>query len=137
MYLVLADEAAGRRLPSAYLAELQRSFASNHDASYISSAPSSSFHDFELRLAEIMKYNENPPKDAFGTARNELDLVKDISTTSNKSSFVASGSSCSSTRQTISAYISGSFVASLPSPPPPASLIILKFRTIFSARPRP
>ncbi|KAH7097283.1 vesicle-associated membrane protein [Auriculariales sp. MPI-PUGE-AT-0066] len=78
-YLVLADEAAGRRLPFAYLAELQRSFTSSYDASYISSAPSSSFHDFESRLAELMKrYNENPPEDALQTARNELDQVKDI-----------------------------------------------------------
>ncbi|KAH7097297.1 vesicle-associated membrane protein [Auriculariales sp. MPI-PUGE-AT-0066] len=72
MYLVLTDEATGRRLPSAYLSELQVC-----QARLILSS-SSSFHDFELRLAELMKYNENPPKDKLGTARNDLDLVKDI-----------------------------------------------------------
>ncbi|KAH7054673.1 hypothetical protein BKA62DRAFT_629843 [Auriculariales sp. MPI-PUGE-AT-0066] len=76
-YLILADDVAGRRLPFAYLAEVQRSFTSSYEAAYIGSV--SSFHDFEPRLAELIK---RPfvlsHLRALQMSHSEPDQVKDI-----------------------------------------------------------
>ncbi|KAK1229437.1 hypothetical protein PQX77_007485 [Marasmius sp. AFHP31] len=80
-YLVMADDSAGRRMPFAFLAELQRQFLD---------APSSSAADPELpayglqgnfgpTIASLMHtYNTAPPADEIQRAQRELNQVKDI-----------------------------------------------------------
>ncbi|KAF6760513.1 VAMP/synaptobrevin-like protein [Ephemerocybe angulata] len=70
-YLVMADDAAGRRMPFAFLGELQRKFTS---------APSSSnFSDETPAYASLMHtFNTAPPTDELTRAQNELNQVKDI-----------------------------------------------------------
>ncbi|KAJ3991566.1 VAMP/synaptobrevin-like protein [Lentinula boryana] len=80
-YLVMADDSAGRRMPFAFLSELQRKFLE---------APSSSLNDPELpayglqgtfasTIANVMNtYNTAPPVDEIARAQAELNQVKDI-----------------------------------------------------------
>ncbi|PPR02141.1 hypothetical protein CVT24_011390 [Panaeolus cyanescens] len=78
-FLVMADESAGRRVPFAFLAELQRK----------AFAPSSSSSDdipaygmqgsFGPTISALMHtYNTAPPADELTRAQNELNQVKDI-----------------------------------------------------------
>jgi len=82
IYLVMADDSAGRRIPFAFLAEIQRKFA-------FAPSSSSSSHDdtpayglqgsFGPIIADLMKtYNTSPPADELRRAQNELDQVKHI-----------------------------------------------------------
>ncbi|THV05374.1 VAMP/synaptobrevin-like protein [Dendrothele bispora CBS 962.96] len=80
-YLVMADDSAGRKIPFAFLAELQRKFLE---------APSSSADDpnmpaygmqgtFSPVISNLMhKYNTAPPQDEVARAQAELNQVKDI-----------------------------------------------------------
>ncbi|KAL9708569.1 hypothetical protein Ac2012v2_008278 [Leucoagaricus gongylophorus] len=79
-YLVMADDSAGRRMPFAFLSELQRKF---------NSAPSSSARDdlpayglqssFGPVISSLMHtYNTAPPTDELARAQSELTQAKDI-----------------------------------------------------------
>ncbi|KAJ3862804.1 VAMP/synaptobrevin-like protein [Lentinula novae-zelandiae] len=81
-YLVMADDSAGRRMPFAFLAELQRKF--------LEAPSSSSLNDPELpayglqgtfapTISNLMNtYNTAPPVDEIARAQAELNQVKDI-----------------------------------------------------------
>ncbi|KAF8882121.1 VAMP/synaptobrevin-like protein [Infundibulicybe gibba] len=79
VYLVMADEAAGRRMPFTFLSDLQKKFIS---------APSSSSDDtpahglqgtFGPTIAALVHtYNTTPPPDELTRAQAELNQVKDI-----------------------------------------------------------
>ncbi|KAF5370067.1 hypothetical protein D9758_001388 [Tetrapyrgos nigripes] len=80
-YLVMADDSAGRRMPFAFLSELQRKFLE---------APSSSDNDPDMPaygmqgtfgpvISSLMhQYNTSPPQDEVARAQAELNQVKDI-----------------------------------------------------------
>ncbi|EJD45466.1 vesicle-associated membrane protein [Auricularia subglabra TFB-10046 SS5] len=78
-FLVMADDALGRRMPFTFLADLQRAFASAFDGPYAQSADPASFASFSSEIARLMeRYNTAPPEDALAQAQNELAQVKDI-----------------------------------------------------------
>ncbi|KAF9447364.1 vesicle-associated membrane protein [Macrolepiota fuliginosa MF-IS2] len=81
-YLVMADDSVGRKMPFAFLSELQRKACFN-------SAPSSSTQDdlpayglqgsFGPVMSSLMHtYNTAPPVDELARAQSELNQVKDI-----------------------------------------------------------
>ncbi|KAJ3573501.1 hypothetical protein NP233_g2393 [Leucocoprinus birnbaumii] len=83
IYLVMADDSAGRRMPFAFLSELQRK------ACDFNSAPSSSSREdlpayglqgsFGPVISSLMHtYNTAPPTDELARAQSELNQVKDI-----------------------------------------------------------
>ncbi|KAH6909831.1 vesicle-associated membrane protein [Coprinopsis sp. MPI-PUGE-AT-0042] len=81
IYLVMADEAAGRRMPFGFLAELQRQFLSRPTGS--SSADDSPAYalqgSFGPTISNLMHtFNTAPPVDELARAQNELNHVKDI-----------------------------------------------------------
>ncbi|KAI0731686.1 vesicle-associated membrane protein [Fomitopsis betulina] len=81
-YLVMADDAAGRRMPFTFLAELQQRFTSLPSASSsdLSSAPAYALQgNFGSTIAQLMNtYNTAPPMDELTRAQTELAQVKDI-----------------------------------------------------------
>jgi len=80
-YLVMADDAAGRRMPFAFLAELQRSFTSlPSSSSSLASLPAHGLQgSFSPTIAALMEtYNTAPPTDELARAQTELDQVKNI-----------------------------------------------------------
>lgn len=71
---MMADDAAGRRMPFAFLSDLQRRFLSQE-----SSSSATSFGSFSPVISSLMHtYNTNPPTDELTRAQNELNQVKDI-----------------------------------------------------------
>ncbi|KIP09341.1 hypothetical protein PHLGIDRAFT_116439 [Phlebiopsis gigantea 11061_1 CR5-6] len=81
VYLVMADDSAGRRMPFTFLAELQRKFISTAQPSSSSSdtpayALQGSFGPVIAQLVE--QYNTSPPTDELTRAQTELAQVKDI-----------------------------------------------------------
>jgi len=79
-FLVMADDAAGRRLPFAFLDALQAKFSAFSPPTSSSSTPSpSSYSSFTPTLTSLLtEYNTNPPPDALTNAQNNLAQVKDI-----------------------------------------------------------
>ncbi|PPQ66927.1 hypothetical protein CVT26_010016 [Gymnopilus dilepis] len=79
-YLVMADDAAGRRMPFAFLADLQRKFTSAPSSSSIEDIPAYGLQGtFGPTIATLMHtYNTAPPADELTRAQNELNQVKDI-----------------------------------------------------------
>ncbi|KAF7982728.1 hypothetical protein HWV62_26594 [Athelia sp. TMB] len=80
-YLVMADDSAGRRMPFAFLAELQRAFTSlPSSSSSLSSLPAHGLQgSFSPTIATLMEtYNTAPPTDELARAQTELNQVKDI-----------------------------------------------------------
>ncbi|GJE92413.1 VAMP/synaptobrevin-like protein [Phanerochaete sordida] len=81
IYLVMADDSAGRRMPFTFLAELQRKFTSAAQPSS-SSADSPAYAlqgTFGPVIAQLMEqYNTAPPTDELARAQSELAQVKDI-----------------------------------------------------------
>ncbi|KZT25974.1 vesicle-associated membrane protein [Neolentinus lepideus HHB14362 ss-1] len=81
-YLVMADDAAGRRMPFTFLNELKRQFASFPSASSSSLAelpPYGMQGSFGPTIAQLMhQYNTSPPTDELARAQNELAQVKNI-----------------------------------------------------------
>ncbi|KAI8970580.1 VAMP/synaptobrevin-like protein [Trametes punicea] len=81
-YLVMADDAAGRRMPFTFLAELQQKFTSQPFASSSSSSDPPAYSlqgTFGPVIAQLMtQYNTNPPTDELSRAQAELAQVKDI-----------------------------------------------------------
>ncbi|KAL7421796.1 hypothetical protein Q5752_003567 [Cryptotrichosporon argae] len=79
VYLVMADDSAGRRMPFAFLAEVERRFTAMYNADTVAAAPAHSLGDFEGELAKLMhQYTTAPPADPLKQARTDLDNVKDI-----------------------------------------------------------
>jgi len=81
-YLVMADDAAGRRMPFTFLGELQRKLLSSPSASSSSSATLPP-HALQSTLGPVISqlvytYNTSPPTDDISRAQSELAQVKDI-----------------------------------------------------------
>ncbi|KAJ3517100.1 hypothetical protein NLJ89_g712 [Agrocybe chaxingu] len=81
-YLVMADDSAGRRMPFAFLNDLQRKFTS---APSSSSSSSDDIPVYGLQgtfgptiAALVHTYNTAPPVDELARAQNELNQVKDV-----------------------------------------------------------
>ncbi|KAJ7069941.1 VAMP/synaptobrevin-like protein [Mycena amicta] len=79
-YLVMADDSAGRRMPFAFLADLQRKFLGAPSSSASSDMPAHGLQgSFSPTIAALMHtYNTAPPADALAQAQNELNQVKNI-----------------------------------------------------------
>ncbi|KAI0317700.1 VAMP/synaptobrevin-like protein [Amylostereum chailletii] len=79
-YLVMADDAAGRRMPFTFLGELQRKFISASSPSTLSPlAPHALQSTFGPAISNLLHtYNTTPPSDELSRAQNELAQVKDI-----------------------------------------------------------
>ncbi|KAF9527178.1 VAMP/synaptobrevin-like protein [Crepidotus variabilis] len=78
-YLVMADESAGRRMPFAFLNDLQRKFQSAPSSSSGESPTYSLQGSFGPTISALMHtYNTAPPSDELARAQNELNQVKDI-----------------------------------------------------------
>lgn len=79
IYLVIADAAAGRRIPFAFLADLQRKFLAAPSSSSPDMPPYGLQGSFGTTIANLMHtYNTAPPADELTRAQNELNQVKDI-----------------------------------------------------------
>ncbi|KAF8622316.1 hypothetical protein AX15_007125 [Amanita polypyramis BW_CC] len=79
IYLVIADAAAGRRIPFAFLADLQRKFLSSPSSSSADIPPYGLQGSLGPTIASLMHtYNTAPPADELARAQNELNQVKDI-----------------------------------------------------------
>ncbi|KAJ7100735.1 VAMP synaptobrevin-like protein [Mycena belliarum] len=79
-YLVMADDSAGRRMPFAFLAELQRKFAALPSSSATSSpSPYALQSTFSPTIASLMHtYTTAPPPDALAAAQRELAAARDV-----------------------------------------------------------
>ncbi|KAG8830820.1 hypothetical protein FRB91_007007 [Serendipita sp. 411] len=79
-FLVMADDSVGRRLPFAFLDDLQTRFNAYSPPTSSSSTPSSSsYSGFTPILSELLHtYNTNPPADSLANAQKNLAQVKDI-----------------------------------------------------------
>uniref|UniRef100_A0A0W0EXZ8 Synaptobrevin homolog YKT6 n=1 Tax=Moniliophthora roreri TaxID=221103 RepID=A0A0W0EXZ8_MONRR len=81
-YLVMADDSAGRRMPFAFLAELQRQFLDAPSSSSTSDPELPAYGlqgTFGPTIANLMHtYNTAPSTDEFQRAQHELNQVKDI-----------------------------------------------------------
>ncbi|EIM83727.1 VAMP/synaptobrevin-like protein [Stereum hirsutum FP-91666 SS1] len=79
IFLTMADDSAGRRMPFTFLGDLQRKFASTSSSSSIPHSPHALQHTFGPTISQLMyTYNTNPPTDELARAQNELDQVKNI-----------------------------------------------------------
>ncbi|KIM59887.1 hypothetical protein SCLCIDRAFT_1217334 [Scleroderma citrinum Foug A] len=82
VYLVMADDAAGRKVPFAFLADLQRKFLElpSSSAAVLSSTPVHGLQGtFSPVISSLMHtYNTAPPQDEVARAQAELNQVKDI-----------------------------------------------------------
>ncbi|KAF9002570.1 VAMP/synaptobrevin-like protein [Cyathus striatus] len=80
-YLVMADDSAGRRMPFAFLNELQEKFTSIPSSSSTDGTPPAYALQgtFGPTIAALVNtYNTSPPTDELARAQNELNHVKDI-----------------------------------------------------------
>jgi len=76
IYLVMADDSAGRRMPFAFLNDLKSKFTALPSSSTAGSSPQPSFSP---TIAALMHtYNTTPPTDELTRAQTELNQVKDI-----------------------------------------------------------
>ncbi|KAG5723689.1 hypothetical protein E4T56_gene20262 [Termitomyces sp. T112] len=80
IYLVMADDAVGRRMPFAFLADLQRKFSAAPSSSSSGETPVHGLQgSFGPTISALLhQYNTSPPVDELTRARSELDQVKDI-----------------------------------------------------------
>ncbi|OCF36883.1 vesicle-associated membrane protein 7 [Kwoniella heveanensis CBS 569] len=79
IYLVMADDSVGRRMPFAFLAEVERRFTASYSSDEIVSASGHSLGDFEPELAKLMhQYTTAPPADPLRQAQSDLNNVKDV-----------------------------------------------------------
>ncbi|KAK8864367.1 hypothetical protein IAR55_001615 [Kwoniella newhampshirensis] len=79
IYLIMADDSVGRRMPFAFLAEVERRFTAQYSSDEIVSASGHSLGDFETELAKLMdQYTTSPPADPLRQAQSDLNNVKDI-----------------------------------------------------------
>ncbi|KAN0066071.1 hypothetical protein ACQY0O_000164 [Thecaphora frezii] len=83
VYLALADVDAGRRVPFAFLSEVQKRFLSAYDLGHAvdASTPAEDFAPFANTLDELVRqFNQDPHADPVQAAKAELAGVKDIMT---------------------------------------------------------
>ncbi|KAH0828717.1 VAMP synaptobrevin-like protein [Lanmaoa asiatica] len=82
VYLVMADDAAGRKTPFAFLVDLQRKFTElpSSSSAVVASTPAYGLQgSFSPTIASLMHtYNTSPPVDEVARAQAELSQVKDI-----------------------------------------------------------
>ncbi|KAI5478003.1 vesicle-associated membrane protein 7 [Pseudohyphozyma bogoriensis] len=77
--MVVAEDAAGRRMPFAFLTELLRNFNATFSPHEISDAPSYGMASFSEEIGRMMQtFTDNPPNDPIKTAQQELDQTKNI-----------------------------------------------------------
>ncbi|KAG1853308.1 synaptobrevin-domain-containing protein [Suillus tomentosus] len=81
-FLVMADDSVGRKMPFAFLADLQRKFTElpSSSSAVLSSTPAYGLQGtFSPTIASLMHtYNTAPPTDEVARAQAELNQVKDI-----------------------------------------------------------
>jgi len=78
-YLVMADDSVGRRMPFAFLAELQQRFTTKYASDVIFDAPAYGLNQFSNEIGKLMhQFSTAPPPDALNQARQDLAQVKDI-----------------------------------------------------------
>ena len=95
-YMVMADDSVGRRMPFAFLAELQRqvgwlqvhSISTNHSALQFSESyspeaildvPAYGLNEFSPRIDGLMnQFSTSPPNDVLTQTREEINHVRDI-----------------------------------------------------------
>jgi vesicle-associated membrane protein 7 len=78
-FLVMADDSVGRRMPFAFLTELQRKFTSKYSMDAVQDAPPFGFNEFSPEIGRMMhQFTTSPPADALSTAQADLNQVKDI-----------------------------------------------------------
>jgi len=79
-YLVMADDSAERRMPFAFLADLQRKFTAAPSSSSLDDVPAYGLQgSFGPTIAALVHtYNTAPPVDELARAQTELNHVKDI-----------------------------------------------------------
>ncbi|KAG8991054.1 hypothetical protein FRB94_007434 [Tulasnella sp. JGI-2019a] len=78
-FLVMADDSVGRRMPFAFLGDLQQKFTARYPADVIADAPAYGLNEFSPEIGKLMhQYTTSPPPDALNQARSDLAQVKDI-----------------------------------------------------------
>ncbi|TFL00289.1 vesicle-associated membrane protein [Pterulicium gracile] len=79
-YLVMAEDSAGRRMPFAFLSDLQRQFLSAPGSSSSSDNPVYALQgSFSPTISHLLNtYNTAPPQDELARAQHELDQVKSV-----------------------------------------------------------
>ncbi|KEP46006.1 VAMP/synaptobrevin-like protein [Rhizoctonia solani 123E] len=78
-FLVMADDAAGRRMPFTFIADLQQRFTTAYSRDQIEDAPAYGLNEFSPQIGKLIEqYNTAPPVDALSQAQQELAQVKDI-----------------------------------------------------------
>ncbi|CAE6449391.1 unnamed protein product [Rhizoctonia solani] len=78
-FLVMADDAAGRRMPFTFIADLQQRFTTAYSRDQIEEAPAYGLNEFSPQIGKLIEqYNTAPPVDALSQAQQELAQVKDI-----------------------------------------------------------
>ncbi|KAF9235481.1 VAMP synaptobrevin-like protein [Melanogaster broomeanus] len=82
IYLVMAQDSAGRKMPFAFLMDLQRKFIElpSSSSAVLTSTPAYGLQStFSPTIASLMHtYNTSPPLDEVARAQAELNQVKDI-----------------------------------------------------------
>ncbi|KAG8782613.1 hypothetical protein FRC12_017988 [Ceratobasidium sp. 428] len=75
----MADDAAGRRMPFTFLADLQRRFTTAYPRDQIDDVPAYGLNEFSPQIGKLIEqYNTSPPADALHQAQQDLAQVKDI-----------------------------------------------------------
>ncbi|KIO16871.1 hypothetical protein M407DRAFT_33475, partial [Tulasnella calospora MUT 4182] len=78
-FLVMADDAVGRRMPFAFLGELQQRFTTKYPPDVIYAAGDNGLDEFDPEIGRLMhQFSTSPPPDALNQARQDLAQVKDI-----------------------------------------------------------
>ncbi|RSH79835.1 uncharacterized protein EHS24_009495 [Apiotrichum porosum] len=79
IYLVMADDSVGRRMPFSFLAEVERRFTATYPADTIVAAGDHDLDEFDAELSRLMhQYQTAPPADPLKQAQTDLNNVKDI-----------------------------------------------------------
>eukprot|EP00919_Chromeraceae_sp_WS-2016_P027306 GHVR01064868.1.p1 GENE.GHVR01064868.1~~GHVR01064868.1.p1 ORF type:complete len:155 (-),score=16.18 GHVR01064868.1:7-471(-) len=75
----MADDSVGRRMPFAFLGELQRQFTAAYSTDVIFDVPAYGCNEFSPQIGELMhQYSTSPPTDALSQTQADLAQVKDI-----------------------------------------------------------
>ncbi|KAJ3056226.1 Vesicle-associated membrane protein [Rhizophlyctis rosea] len=78
IYLCLADDTFGRRVPFAFLEDIARRFE-NHYGERAHSAIAYGLNEFSKTIAQLMEfYSSNPGSDKLRQVQGEIDQVKDV-----------------------------------------------------------
>ncbi|RKP25363.1 synaptobrevin, partial [Syncephalis pseudoplumigaleata] len=79
VYMCMADDAFGRRIPFAFLEDIKTRFSSMYSAEQISSAIAYGMNEFSKIIAERMDfYSNSPSADRFRQVQGEIEQVKDV-----------------------------------------------------------